>query len=476
MNHHKLWAILLTTVLTILLRFFGKAKGVEFTPSLLVRSLAVGTIVPILCFCSGYSKIDDSFIYARYIANALSGQGLVFNAGEHVNALSSPLFAYLLLGTSYVLHGNVLLGTAVLSGIFMLLACLLGELLVPFAGLILASTAYFYSLVGMETSLFMFMLLAVVALVKFEKYAWLPLACVLLVLTRFEGSLLVLCVGLRLLHQRRVKSALQPLMLLLAVAVSIFYLYLNHIYYGAYLPASATAKIAQGFSGYWGPWPTAFLGTPKLLVQAFSWTLYFFPVLAALILSGGLKVKDELYSRVVIPFWVLLLLFYVGLNASGLYFWYFAPLILFAILYASTAIPKTRVAASVAGVFILVLSVSNGRFLRQPRPEVRYVGYVQAGQWFAHNTKPDVRVAAAEIGLLGWSSERPIIDILGLTTPKNAVYVARHDSVSWLSEDKPDYIVVHDTDWPWEESAKQSTDYVRQPILFTGGVYLLKRR
>jgi len=470
-------AVLFIAALTVVLRFVKKAKGIEFTPSLLLRFSAVGTIVPILCLCCGYSKLDDSYIYARYIANALSGHGLVFNVGEHVNALSSPLFAYLLLGTSYILHGNVLLATAVLSGIFMLLACLLGEVLTPFAGLILASTAYFYNLVGMETSLFIFMLLAVVALVQFQKYNWLPLACVLLVLTRFEGSLLVLFVGLRLLHLRRIQSVFQSITVMPAVAVGLLYLCLNLIYYGTYLPVSAMAKIGQGFSEYWGPWPTAFLGHTEALVAALGWTLYLFPVLIALMLSGGLKVTNTLYSKIVIPFCILLLLFYVGLNASGFYFWYFAPLILFSILYASTAIPKTRTAASVAGVFILVLSVSNGLFLRQSRREAKYVGYVQAGQWLDHNTRPEVKVAAVEIGLLGWSSERYLIDILGLTTPKNAEHIAKHDSVTWLNEDKPDYILVHtDTGWPWEESAKKSNDYVRQPVLFAGGIYLLKRR
>ena len=360
MHPYKIGAGLLIAVLTVVLRSMKNVKGIEFTPSLLLRSLAVVTIVPILCLCSGYSKVDDAYIYARYIANALSGYGLVFNPGEHVNALSSPLFAYLLLGASYVFHGNVLLATALLSGIFMLLTCLLGEVLMPFAGLILASTAYFYGLVGMETSLFMFMLLAVVALVQFEKYDWLPLACVLLVLTRFEGALLVLLVALHLFRLRRIRSALQPIMLMSAVAVCLVYLCLNHIYYGTYLPASAMAKIGQGFSGYWGPWPTAFLGHTEMLVQAFGWTLYLFPVLIALMLSGGLKVTDTLFSKIVIPFCILLLLFYVGLNASGSYFWYFAPLILFSILYASTAIPKTRAAAILAGVFILALSLSNG--------------------------------------------------------------------------------------------------------------------
>ena len=40
-------------------------------------------------------ELDDALIYARYIQNLISGNGFVYNAGEAVNGLTSPLFAYL---------------------------------------------------------------------------------------------------------------------------------------------------------------------------------------------------------------------------------------------------------------------------------------------------------------------------------------------------------------------------------------------
>ncbi len=42
--------------------------------------------------------MDDAYIYFRYVDNAVFlGHGLVYNAGEHVEGFSSPLWTLLLL-------------------------------------------------------------------------------------------------------------------------------------------------------------------------------------------------------------------------------------------------------------------------------------------------------------------------------------------------------------------------------------------
>jgi arabinofuranosyltransferase len=469
-------------LVTIVLFFIGLQIGLhpwkdektdETTVPIGLRALAIVSILPTLCWFAGYSKIDDSFLYARYVANALAGRGMVFNAGEHVNALSSPLFAYLLLFVSWLLHGNVLLATTVVSGGFLLLACLLAETMVPFSGLLLASTAYFYTLVGMETSLFVFLLLLVVWLFQSEKYEWIPLASILLILTRFEGALLVAVIAWRLFRNRALP---RPVALLPAFLLGGGYLVLNHHFYGAYLPSSAVAKLEQGFSGYWGRWPTAFLGHLDLLLYCFGRAVFLLPLLFGLAVAGVLKKPGSLDSRVVLLFCGMLLVFYVGLNVTGFYFWYFAPFLLFMILYAASAIPRTLPGAASVGVVVVLLVLGNARLLERFQPEERYLGYVDAGTWLRQNTRPEARVAAVEIGLVGWYSERYVIDVVGLTRPKNALHIARHDMNSWLAEDKPDYIVLHRGDFPFETIARRSDQYVEENTDFRGGVYLVRRK
>lgn len=94
----------------------------------------------IICgICTGLSvgqqtiKLDDAFIYARYIKNALDGHGLV-DVGERINALTSPLMGYLALVLSWLLHGRILLAKMILSTVFLAAACSLAEAMVPIPG------------------------------------------------------------------------------------------------------------------------------------------------------------------------------------------------------------------------------------------------------------------------------------------------------------------------------------------------------
>jgi len=154
-------------------------------------------IILFLSFLARHSRIDDSFIYARYIANALSGRGLVFNAGEHVNALTSPLYSYILLLLSWMTRGNVLLAQSIISFLGMFGTAYLAERKFPYSGFVLATTAYFYSFLGMETTLFTFFIMLAMTLYIEKRYSWLPLALILLCLTRFEGGALLVVVAWR---------------------------------------------------------------------------------------------------------------------------------------------------------------------------------------------------------------------------------------------------------------------------------------
>ncbi|MEO6909492.1 MAG: hypothetical protein ABI158_01030 [Edaphobacter sp.] len=446
----------------------------EGSGKLRLRVLFIALIVALLSYSAGHSKIDDSYIYARYVANALAGHGLVFNIGDHVNALTSPLYAYLLLLVSWLLRGNVLLATVVLSGTFLFLTSIMAERLVAFSGLFIASSAYFYFLVGMETSLFLFMILVVIVLFEQRRLNWLPLACALLILSRFEGGALIVFVAWQCYRRRAWPNwmAFVP-----AILAAICYLLLNHHYYGAYLPSSATAKLGQGFSGYWGRWPTAFLGHFTMAELPFQKTKYVMYLVAVFSITGIAQTFRSSFSRLVLPFCGALLTFYILLNLSGLYFWYFAPFILFAILYACHAIPDNRVAWITASTLLVLAVLTNTSFLRLGWPEQdRYAGYEDAGNWLAQNTPNNARVEVAEIGLSGWYSNRQIIDVIGLITPKNSVHIEHHDLVSWLAEDRPDYVLVHQPSWIWERVATKSPNYVLLPMRFTGGLVILERK
>ncbi len=214
-----------------------------------------------------------------------------------------------------------------------------------------------------------------------------------------------------------------------------------------------------------------------MAMVTFQKTKFIMYLVAVFCITGVTQMYREGFSRLALPFCGLLLAFYVLLNMTGLYFWYFAPFIFFAIIYACGAIPKTRVATLTASVLLLGSVFANAGFLRLPWPqEDRYTGYPDAGKWIDQHTPPNAHVAAVEIGILGWYSNRYIVDVIGLVTPKNAVHVAHRDLISWLAEDRPDYIVAHQPCWSWEKAVAESRDYERLPLTFRGDVVILKRK
>jgi arabinofuranosyltransferase len=433
------------------------------------KYLLLAIIVAALTYLGRHTEIDDALIYARYIANALAGKGLVFNPGELINALTSPLFAYLLLGTSWLMHGQVLLATVLLSGILLFFAVVLAERLVPFAGFLVVCTSYFYTLLGMETALFLFLLVLTLTLYVERRDYWLPLASILLVLTRAEGGAMVLFIAIGLYRQGRLPKWTSYLPV---AAVVVIYLLLNYHWYHSLIPSSATSKLGQGRSGIWGRWPTAFLQCSRQLKTDFLPMFYIMPLVAGGAAYSLWRYRSEPITRIILGFSGVALAFYVVFNIPG-YRWYFAPFIFFAMLAACRVIPSTKIWqwASI-GLFALVLATS---FRILYRTVAAPDGAIAMGRWLDQNTAVDSRIEASETGKIGYYSHRYLIDSLGLTTPKNADHIAHRDLSSWLAEDHPDYIVMHDGDMPWERVVKQTTDYLPTGT-HLDNLYLLKRK
>src|SRR5579871_2994695 len=100
-----------------------------------------------LSWSARHLHVDDALIYARYVRNALAGNGLVFNPGERVNALTSPLHTCLLLLSSWMLHGSVSPNRILLAGwllgiVFLCATALLAERYVPWSGTAIAGLIY----------------------------------------------------------------------------------------------------------------------------------------------------------------------------------------------------------------------------------------------------------------------------------------------------------------------------------------------
>jgi arabinofuranosyltransferase len=429
--------------------------------------VAICCITALLSLAVRHFELDDALIYARYVRNALNGQGLVFNPGEPVNALTSPLLAVLLLATSWLMHGHVLWAEMALSMIFLIGACILAEEIAPWSGVLIASTGYFYMCFGMETMLFLFLIVLTFTLYRKDMLDWLPTLALLTFLTRFEGGLLGAIIAYDLWRDRRfprLRAFLLPG--LLAVA----YLSFNFHFYGKLLPASAAAKFGQGFSGIWGRWPRAFLHV-NLILQIFHSTIYILPFALVLVIFGVNSQRHTLMNRILLPFLGGLLAFYILFNIPN-YHWYDAPFIFFLLMYAVMGVPRTRLAHILLACVILQCTIAGVLYLRQ---QGRNANYVALAQWIESHSSPGAKIASAETGTIGWYSTRNVDDIVGLTNPKNATELRKRDFYSWLEQDKPDFVVIHTPVAFGEVAATKSPLYAYEPFHF-GPVYLMYRK
>jgi arabinofuranosyltransferase len=274
----------------------------------------------------------------------------------------------------------------------------------------------------------------------------------LLILTRLEAGALAVVIAWNLYRDRRIPKAIwyAPVAGLLLV-----HFWLNVRLYNSIVSDSSKAKIGQGMSGYWGPWPTAFLHVWHLWPY-FEWTPYVLLGVVFFAYRGAHQLKGSLWNRAVLPFLGILFCFYWLLNLPG-YHWYYAPFIFLTTMMAVAGIPRGRPQTLVLISVLAVQGVTNCFLV--VRLTTGEHEYARVANWLATTTAPNATVAACEIGEIGWLSHRYIFDILGLTTPKNAIYISHRDVNTWLVEDRPDYIVVHKPAWVWEQAAVHNSDY-----------------
>lgn len=422
-----------------------------------MRCLLAGLFVVFMVVAVHPPPLEDGYIYARYIANHLHGLGLVFNVGEHINALTSPLYSYVLLAFSWIMSGHIILAEYVLFTVFLIATCCLAESFFAWSGVLIASMTCFYSVIGMETTMFLFFILLNIWIIRTERYFWLPLCLVLLALTRMEGAALVPVAAWICYRNARWpswKAYVLPLM------VTVAYLGLNHHLYGSILPASSTAKVGQGKSGFWGKWPRAFLYGYRLGPDGRPAFWALLPMLAVLPFAWK-RLRGTAWQRAVAPFFLILTSFYVLLNIPN-YNWYYVPLTMLVVLYAVAGFESFRWGPAVV-ILLAVLQGADAYRLQHARAveATRATPYSVAAQWLNAHTAPDATVESLEIGEFGWLLHRYLYDSLGLTLPKNADHIAHRDFGSWLEEDKPDYVLYHTTrPFPFERVIVADPNYV----------------
>lgn len=424
------------------------------TPEILIPLVAI-----IARVAPGPRVIDDAFITFRYARNLLSGDGLVYNPGEPVFGITTPLFVGLIALLALFSGGpqapfpTLTLGvSAIADGATCFLLIRIGELLGRRRAGVLAALLWAlspmsvtFAIGGMETSLFVLLLAATLYFHLQKRPAQAALSASLAILARPDGVLLAGLLGIERLRQwfrRRPESSPPTLRTILAFTVPLgLWSVFAWAAYGSPIPHSVVAKAGA----YHLPPEAAFVrllqhfSTPFLEHEVFgtAWIgvgLVLYPALFLLGARAALRARGEAWPLLAYP-WVYFAAF--SLANPLIFRWYLAPPLPFFFLGIFLGLDRLSedvrrpAVAWVAGAAAVALSL-NAWTLRadhgppRPAPQMAFIRlellYDQVGTWLRPRLETGDIVAAGDIGVLGFDTNAPILDLVGLVSPASSAY------------------------------------------------------
>lgn len=435
----------------------------------------------ILALALGFRPFDDTYISFRYALNLGTGHGFVYNWGDRVLGATTPLWILLLAaGTHWHLSlGNFVVFSAVIFDIvnalliFGLLRCVgFDRAIAASAGVLLLLLVDYLalSISGMESSLFVLLVLA--CLFSLGRYRWAIAGILagLALLTRPEALLLgPVFVAAALIEApahnfaRRVVSAGSA-----SLAVLLPWVLFAIPYFGSPIPHSLAAKYhssrAPGLAHFSNVNLVQFFIHGQYGGGLLTRTYWQAQILltAAAVLGAATIVRSALRGgREARLAAVLLLLFpalYVGAMGAAAAFtwfpWYYAPIYPF--LAVMAVIGAARVgeiisasyghrSAIIAGLIAVLATCQIVALLVVKLPAARADTWTAGWRQLSlHLPKtPDVNVAADEIGVLGWVAYPiTVVDLTGLVSPQ----MLTRSPADYLRESRPNYVAVRVSD------------------------------
>lgn len=421
--------------------------------------------------------MDDPYITYRYARNLAEGRGLIYNEGERVLGTTAPLYAVLLSVPGRIAGNYPLISTLFSGAALGALGWLVGRILADFdekraafvAAFLVVLNPYLGDVLGFELILFQALVFGAFAAYFSGRPTLAALLVALGALTRGDG---LVPAGLILGHHLWIhgRAAWRPL-LVFAVVVGAWSVYATWTF-GSPFPNTLEAKRAMGASGLWRSlWHGVFYTGRRFLESSPLLVWFALPAILGVRRMCGLDRRMLLIAG-----WPLLI--FVGYWAMGVpaAYNYYAGLVPF--LMILTALGTVSLAGRVAErwsrwrrhegrmtallcvpLLIAVLTPTVNLLGREPQP--RHPIYRAAGEWLAANTPAAASVGMVEIGIVGFYSERYIVDVCGLVSPAVGPHLAAGD-VAWpIRTYRPDFLLLHDPLWASLEGPIASAPWFR---------------
>lgn len=435
---------------------------------------------------NGYrgAPLDDTYIHLKFADNFSKGYFFQYNQGEPTAGSTSPLWV-VLLGLSGFLNDGLLFNAIFFSWLFFILSSLIiykivyyvtGEgnnLIALYSSLLFLFTGRlaFVSSSGMETSLFIFLLLLLIYIDILQKESFLIvkwIICGFLVNTRPEGFLLAILIFFK------------DILNFLLKKYSSFYC--RRILLGLlFFSVLAAPYIIFSLYTNGSPFPNTFKGVKKIYSEKQSLDFFrknavFFirdNILVLLLALGGLfsitkkLFKENKLNYLLIPF----LYFFIHLGFSIFFFpnsrhygRYFIPdfslLILLSAYFIHNFFSMKKFSLKAQNLLLIfILSFSIPYFVKIAYDNANFVSniksmHVEAVNWINSNIPENSVIGLNDIGAIGYYTDNYIIDLEGLVTPdilkyRNLPSTQKNDSlIFYLNKKNAEYLIIFDNWYP----------------------------
>jgi hypothetical protein len=325
---------------------------------------------------------------------------------------------------------------------------------------------------GSEIPLYLAFCLGAFALYARKRYLPCAVFAGLATLTRPDGALVPVLLGIDFLVRQRNNIPWKVILAFLAVTLPWFAF--AWIYFGSPLPATLAAKQHQGSMTISRGFIPGFLNLAKTYAQ--SWPYW---LAAGLGLSGIFALFINARRWFLFFSWVILYFAaYASLGVSS-YFWYYAPLVPGFVALIGLGItllsrfnpgkpqktgdssgrqPWRRsgwISLIAAAVLLGIIFYAQGKDLLSFRNETdpRLKIYQAVGEWLNANIPQNASVGTQEVGIIGYYSQRPMIDFAGLIQPEVADQLTPNasydDAALWAAKHyHPEYLVLQQGGFP----------------------------
>jgi hypothetical protein len=423
--------------------------------------------------------LDDSWIHLQYARTIYEGTPWEYSPGYPSTGSTSPLWSLIL---SFLFHIST--DTVGLAwGVYIISMCfygassfLVGKIVIEYtdslpwgvlaiSGFVIIPRNTWLMLSGMETPLFVFVLLLSIIIldkVEIEYDLILGLLVGTAYLARPEGIIIALCVPIRFLiltfklkiDRKRIISLLVSAGL--AVLIALPWVFHCLTVTGLPLPDTFYAKVhtpSQFEIEAWDFWWTIFVRTmPFIVVGAFMGIILIvkgkpFPWLLPVSLTVIYRLTAPYASlinnnRYLLP--VFDLFFLVSIIVTA----WILDIALVGMLRFKEC-NETRIFAALIALLIMVVPLTPS-FADQATYYGRAVTtvndlHVNIGEWLAENTPEDAVFATHDAGALRFISNRSMIDLAGLVSP-DIIHgnMTPQETLSYLREHNCNYFVYFD--------------------------------